>query len=140
MKLPDFLEKKEKLFSPKTTREEARTWGDRYREAQRIHDAVAFYLRAGYKEGLAVLRQEAVESGDFQLFEETLQPQQEDWTQELRSLARTAEEKGRWNDAKRAYAFLGDELGLKRVKAALEGILGKEPPKEPGGQAQGEDL
>lgn len=87
-----------------------------------------------------MLRKEAVDSGDFQLFEETMEPQEGDWTQEVRSLARAAEQKGRWNDAKRAYAFLGDELGLKRAKAALEGILGREPSGDPGGQAQGEGL
>lgn len=136
MKWPDFLEKKEKLFSPKTTQEEARSWGDRYKENLRLHDAAAFYRRAGYKEGLASLREAAVEAGDFQLFEETLEGK-EDCSSELRSLARTAEEKGRWSDAKRVYALLGDELGLKRAKAALERILEKEGEKEPGGQAQG---
>lgn len=140
MKLPDFLEKKEKLFSPKTTQEEARIWGDKYREAQRLHDAAAFYRRAQYQEGLAGLREVAVESGDFQLFEETIQGQQEDWSQEVANLARAAEARGRWSDAKRAYMFLGDEVGLKRAKAALERILGKETGKDPGGQAKGEGL
>lgn len=80
-----------------------------------------------------------MKSGDFQLFEETMEGQEEDWSQQLRSLARAAEEKGRWSEAKRAYAFLGDEVGLKRAKAALERILEK-GEKEPGGQAQGEGL
>lgn len=128
------------MFSPKITREEARTWGDRYREAQRFHDATAFYRRAGHWEGLAGLRELAVEAGDLQLFEETLESLEDEHTQELRRLVRKAEEKGRWNDAKRGYARLGDELGLRRAQAALEEILGASKQKEPGGQAQGEGL
>jgi len=70
MKWPEFLEKKEKLFSPRTTATEARAWGDKYLEAGRFHDAVAFYTKAGYQQGLARVIEMAVEAGDFQLLEE----------------------------------------------------------------------
>ncbi|MEJ5375189.1 MAG: hypothetical protein WHX93_01275 [bacterium] len=135
------MEKKEKLFSPKTTPEEARIWGDRFREAQRVNDAAAFYRRAGYEEGLEGLRQKAIDSGDLQLFEETLLSNKEgNWNEEIRKLAKRAEEKGRWSDARRAYSILGDELGLKRAEAGLKRIMEKVCEQDPGGQGPGEGL
>lgn len=140
MKWPDFLEKKEKLFSSKTSREEAQALGDRYLEADRLHDAVAFYRRASHGQGLARLREMAVGSGDFQLFEETLEDIQEDTTEQLRSLAHRAEELGRLSDARRAYGRLGDEVGQKRATEALARLMGKNQHQGSGGQAPGEGL
>lgn len=125
MKMMDFLEKKEKLFSNKTSPEEAKALGDFYLEAQRLHDAVAFYKKADYKEGFCRLRDMAVHSGDFQLLEEMVT----DWDSEsmdlVRTLAKRAEELGRLNDARRAYARVGDEVGQKRVAGALEELMGR---------------
>lgn len=140
MKWPDFLEKKEKLFSSKTSSEEARALGDRYLDADRLHDAVAFYRRAGHWEGLARLRDLAVESGDFQLFEETTGDLEEHTRDQLRSLARKAEELGRLSDARRAYLRLGDEVGQKRVREALARLMGKNQEQDSGGQAPGQGL
>lgn len=136
MKWPDFLEKKEKLFSPKTTKEEAGAWGDRYLEANRLHDAVAFYRRAQRTDGLERIRNIAVETGDFQLYEETVP--EGDWEnriQEIKNLARRAEELGRFFDAKRAYERIGDEVGRRRAEGAISALLGRDGP--PGGQSSG---
>ncbi len=87
------------------------------------------------------LRKKAVESGDLQLFEETLLSNKEgNWSEEIRKLAKRAEEKGRWSDARRAYSILGDELGLKRAEAGLKGIMEKVCEQDPGGQGHGEGL
>lgn len=131
------MKKKEILFSSKTTEEEAVTWGDRYFEAQRLHDAAAFYRRAHHKEGLAKIREVAIETGDLQLFEETLvEGAREDVAEKLRKLAKRAEELGRWSDARRAYERLGDEVGKKRAWEALSRLLASEPHQGPGGQSQ----
>jgi hypothetical protein len=138
---PDFLKKKEILFSPKTTREEAIAWGDRYFEAQRLHDAAAFYRRAQHEEGMAKIREIAIETGDLQLFEETLlEGEREEVTEELRRLVRRAEELGRWSDARRAYERLGDEVGKKRAWEALSRLLAGESHRGPGGQSQPQTL
>ena len=128
------------MFSPRTTATEARAWGDKYLEAGRFHDAVAFYTKAGYQQGLARVIEMAVEAGDFQLLEEAAGGMGEELHQEIQRLARRAEQLGRWCDAQRAYAYLGDDLGRRRAREAIEGLLGKRGEADPGGQAQGEGL
>lgn len=138
---PNFLKKKEILFSPKTKREEAIEWGHRYFEAERLHDAAAFYRRAGYQEGMARIRAVATETGDLQLFEETLLGEPtEETPKELRRLAMRAEELGRWSDARRAYEKLGDEVGKKRASEALSKLSSGGSQGGPGGQSQGQSL
>jgi hypothetical protein len=126
LKGPDFLRRKEILFSPKTPEEEAARWGDRYLEARRLHDAAAFYLRARDADGLQRVREAAVATGDLLLFDQagalgdgTGAP-----PQELADLARRAEELGRWHEARRAYQRLGDQDGVGRASRALEGLAG----------------
>ncbi len=135
------MKKKEILFSPKTTRDEAIAWGDRYFDSQRLHDAAAFYRRAEHEEGMAKIREVAVETGDLQLFEETLlEGAREGVAEELRRLAKKAEELGRWSDARRAYERLGDEVGKKRAWEALSKLLAGETQQGRGGQSQPQTL
>jgi hypothetical protein len=130
--LPGFLERKERLFSPKTSREELIHWGDRYLEADRVHDAVAFYRQAGHEDGLKRVRERAVDDGDVMLFQEALDgmdPPDAD-PREWSHLARQAEAGGRWQDALKAYERLQDERGLQRVKESIRTITGSPPPEE----------
>ena len=130
MKWPNFLERKQILFSPKTLREEAIRWGDRYMELQRLHDAVAFYGRAQHNDGLRLILGMAVESGDFLLFREAvggMSPPVEEH-KPLSRLAERAAELGRWHDARKAYERLGDEKGVRRAMEALAALMGNSPP------------
>jgi hypothetical protein len=125
VKWPKYLEQKEVLFSPKTPKEELIRWGDRFLNAKRLHDAVAFYAQAGYQDGLQKIRQLASEEGDVCLFREALNGMDttsadpNEWAQ----LAERAETRGRWHDAQEAYEQIKDSRGLQRVKEAIGRIM-----------------
>lgn len=138
MKWPSFLERKEKLFSPKTPREELVRWGTQYLEADRVHDAVAFYRQARHQEGLKRILEQAIEEGDAFLYREALDgmdPPDADPKKWAR-LAQQAESKGRWQDALNAYEQLEDELGCKRVREAIRNMMGGSSPEKAFGQGQ----
>jgi tetratricopeptide (TPR) repeat protein len=132
MKWPNFLECKERLFSPKTSREELTRWGDIYLEADRLHDAVAFYRQAKYPDGLNRIRERAIEDGDVLLLREALNgldssdAEDQAWTR----LAQQAESRGRWQDALKAYEYLQDERGMRRVRREIERMMGTSSPEE----------
>ncbi len=135
MKWPSFLKKKEILFSAKTPREDLILWGDRFMEEMRLHDALAFYRQAGHREGLARIRETAVERGDFFLFREALDGIDLGGAdpEELRLLAQRAEAAGRWQDAKRAFEQLHDPQGIRRAQEGLEALMGCSVDRDAGG-------
>ena len=120
-----FLDRKEKLFSPKTPREELIRSGDAYLESDRLNDAVVFYRQAGHLEGLNAIRRRAVEDGDVFLFREALggmeTPEVE--PDEWRRLAQQAESRGRWQDALKAYHELQDDDGVQRARGAAQRMI-----------------
>jgi hypothetical protein len=130
MKKLDYLEKKEILFSPKTPREELIHWGDHFLENNRLHDAVAFYRQARHEEGLERIRQIAVKEGDYQLYCEVLEGmegvEEDAIREELSSLAKRAEELGKWHFAQKAYSRIRDNVGVKRAQKAIMSIMGIE--------------
>jgi|YNPNPStandDraft_1061719.scaffolds.fasta_scaffold00440_20 hypothetical protein len=135
MKWPSFLKKKEILFSAKTSREDLIMWGDSFFAGMRLHDALAFYRQAGHAEGVARIRQAAVERGDFFLFREASEAMDpgDANREELAGLARRAEAAGRWHDALKAFEQLQDLEGLSRARAALEAMRAEPPVKGDGG-------
>ena len=125
MKRQFFLDRKERLFSPKTSHEELIRSGDAYLESDRLNDAVAFYRQAGHLEGLNSIRRRAVEDGDVFLFREALDGMEtpEVEPDEWRRLARQAESKGRWQDALKAYQQLQDAGGVQRARGVVQRMM-----------------
>lgn len=135
MKRPSFLKKKEILFSAKTPREDLIIWGDRFLEEMRLHDALAFYRQAGHLEGVARIRETAIQKGDFFLFREAqdgLDPGNAA-REELGLLAKNAEAAGRWHDARKAFEQLRDPKGIRRAQEGLQALMGAAVGQEAGG-------
>lgn len=72
MKLPDYSEKQKLLYINPPDKETLKKYGDLLFEHERIDDAVDFYQKAEYKEGLERILEMGVEEGDSFLCERVL--------------------------------------------------------------------
>jgi len=68
-KLPDYRLKQKILYIDKTSPESLISYGDLYREAGALSDALDFYARASHSAGLRKIRESALQSGDVFLFQ-----------------------------------------------------------------------
>jgi tetratricopeptide (TPR) repeat protein len=120
-KLPDPLKRRDILYGKSTPEQVLREYGDLYLREGRPNDAVEFFGRACYKEGLRRIYQIATEEGDLFLLSraaEFLQEQisPEDW----RKLGKKALEKGKYLFALKCFEKIGDREGIADVKGKLE--------------------
>ena len=132
MKRSTFISRKEALFSVKTQKEELVRIGDDCMEAERLHDAVAFYRRAAHEEGLEAIRNIAVEQGDAFLFQSAAgDADDDDLIEQWKTLAKNAEAQGRRLDAKKAFTRCDDQVGVKRVQSAIDALKNRQDPIDP---------
>ena len=83
-KLPDYKEKQKILYIDKTPAKTLISLGERYLEEQRVSDALEFFQRAGFREGLENILQLSAESGDVMDYQQALkalkmEASKEDW-------------------------------------------------------------
>lgn len=70
--LPDYKEKQKILYINSTPARTLTSMGERYLEQNRISDAIEFFQKAAYREGLEKILAMAVESGDVMDFQQVL--------------------------------------------------------------------
>ena len=101
--------------------------------SERLHDAVAFYRRAGHEEGLDAIRNIAVEQGDAFLFQSAAgdADDSDDFSEQWKTLAKNAEAEGRWLNAKMAFTKCDDQVGVKRMQSAVDALKDHSAPIDP---------
>jgi len=70
--LPDYKGKQKVLYIESTPAMTLTSMGERYLEEDRISDAIEFFQKAAYREGLEKILEIAVESGDVMDFQQVL--------------------------------------------------------------------
>jgi tetratricopeptide (TPR) repeat protein len=70
--LPDYKEKQKILYIDATPARTLTSIGERYLKEDRISDAIEFFQKAAYREGLEEILEMAVESGDVMDFQQVL--------------------------------------------------------------------
>ena len=68
-KLPDYQLKQKILYTDRTSPEILKNYGDLFFAEGNISDALDFYQKANFTEGLQNIRNTALESGDVMLFQ-----------------------------------------------------------------------
>lgn len=119
--LPDYREKQRLLYGGHTTAEELITYGRLFWERDRFFDALEFYKKAGYIDGLKELKERAKGMGDAMLFAEVLKalgenPSTEEWS----TLARQAKELKKYQFALWAAQKGKDERVAQDVRKIME--------------------
>jgi tetratricopeptide (TPR) repeat protein len=71
-KLPDYKEKQKILYVDATPAKTLISLGERYLNEDRVSDAIEFFQKAGYREGLEKILAMAVENGDVMDFQQVL--------------------------------------------------------------------
>jgi tetratricopeptide (TPR) repeat protein len=66
--LPDYRKKQQLLYEEKRTTGELIVYGDHFREAGKISDAIEFYQKASHTAGLEKISATAQQMGDVMLF------------------------------------------------------------------------
>jgi len=83
-KLPDYRLKQKILYIDKTDAEILKNYGNTFLDAGFISDAIDFYNKANYYDGLEKIKALAFETGDVMLFQRVMkalntEPSQADW-------------------------------------------------------------
>jgi len=107
-------------------------YGRVYEGEGRPSDALDFYGKAGYEEGMEAIIRRALDEGDFFLFRKgcTLIGREPE-TGDLTTLGENALKSGRLVFARQAFEAAGDKKGLKRTEQEMEkaGLIQKEAPE-----------
>ena len=107
-------------------------YGRVYEGEGRPSDALDFYGKAGYEEGMEAIIRRALDEGDFFLFQKgcTLIGREPE-TGDLTTLGENALKSGRLVFARQAFEAAGDKKGLKRTEQEMEkaGLIQKEAPE-----------
>jgi hypothetical protein len=69
IKLPNYHVKQKKLYIDKTSPEVLRAYGDAFAAAGNISDALDFYQKANFTEGLQKIKDKAMADGDVMIFQ-----------------------------------------------------------------------
>ncbi len=116
MKKESYLAKRELLNNPRAKKEELIGWGDRYLQEGLIHDALAFYEKAGAIHGIEQVFEKAWREGDVFLIKHTARLLQRVLSStQWQEVGRRAEEKQKYFFALQAY----EEAGLEEEQARL---------------------
>ncbi len=83
-RLPDYRLKQKTLYIDKTSAATLQNYGDMFLEEGNISDALDFYQKAGYNEGLQKIKQISIDDGDVMIFQRAakalhIEPKPEDW-------------------------------------------------------------
>jgi hypothetical protein len=83
-KLPDYRLKQKILYIDNTSAATLQNYGDMFLEDGNLSDALDFYQKAEYNEGLQKIKQIAIDNGDVMIFQRAAkalctEPKPEDW-------------------------------------------------------------
>jgi hypothetical protein len=83
-KLPDYRLKQKTLYIDSTSAATLQNYGDMFLEDGNISDALDFYQKAQYSEGLQKIKMMAVDIGDVMIYQRAakalhIEPKPEDW-------------------------------------------------------------
>ena len=126
MRLPDPIKKGLILYGDATHNPKASPelieYGRLYLEEGRPNDALDFFSRAGFDEGIEEIVKQAVLDGDFFLYRRGMEFMGREMGKEsLLRLAGNARKQGKFAFAREAYEIAGDDKAVKEV----EGLMGK---------------
>jgi heme oxygenase len=121
VKLPNYQEKQRILYLENRSERELIDFGDRYLEAGRISDAVDFYQKALYVQGLEKIRQISEAAGDVMLFQNVMKAlglivAGEEWDR----MGRRASDLGKYAFAMFAFEKSGNNAMLEETKEMLK--------------------
>ncbi|HID07793.1 MAG TPA: hypothetical protein EYP10_11680 [Armatimonadetes bacterium] len=125
-RLPDPLQRREILYGKDTPSETLIECGRLYLEEGRWNDAVEFFGRAHYKEGLFELKELALREGDYFLMSQVSEFLGEELeAEEWKRLGQRALERGKFHFAQKAFGRAGDAEGLKLAQEKIQEMEGK---------------
>jgi hypothetical protein len=118
--IPNYLEKRKILHSKGTSPQELKEMGDLFLSHEQWNDAIDFYEKGGYTEGLEEILRISKDMGDFFMFrriQEILKknPSMEEWE----SLGDRAMELGRYQDARKAYEMSQNQVKLRLIQEVM---------------------
>lgn len=110
--IPNYLEKRKILYSKGSSPDKLKEMGDLFLRHDQWNDAIDFYEKAGYREGLEEILRLSKDLGDFFMFRRIVEILKVDLSNdEWESLGDRAMELGRFQDARKAY-----EMGQNKIK------------------------
>jgi uncharacterized protein HemY len=125
--LPNYLKKRKILYSKSSSSQIFIELGNRFFQEKQWNDAIDFYERADFKEGLEEIGELSKQEGDFFTFLRIMNAlSKEASEQEWEILGDRAQERGRLQDAIKAYRAGQNELKLKRVEKTIAPQDGEE--------------
>ncbi len=119
--LPDYRKKQQLLYTEKRTERELIAYGDNFRAAGRMADALEFYQMARHTVGLEDIRNAALGMGDVMLFQQASRalnrlPAPEEW----RAVGAEAKEKKKYFFALQAFEKAGDDKLLEETRTIIQ--------------------
>ncbi|MFP3870655.1 MAG: hypothetical protein ACLFVT_07245 [Syntrophobacteria bacterium] len=129
-KLLQCLKKRDVLNADRADAAELIKLGERYLQEDRLSDAIDFFEKAGYRDGLYGLRERCVGEGDYFLYQRLTKilndsPDNEEWIR----LGDNALVQGKLLFARQSYLRAGHSQKLAQVETLL-GFNGEIPEKE----------
>ena len=121
--IPDCLKKRQLLNDKVLSPELCREYGQKFMELGWREDALEFFKKGGMADGLAQLKEYALETGDAFLLGRLGHQEPEDW----RRLGERALDLGKLYFARRAFELAGDDDKTALVTGL---IAGQEPPED----------
>ncbi|GEM_PF-1344919 len=147
--LPDWRRKKELLWSPETPDGKRIEVGEAFARADRLSEALDFFLCARAAENVERVLEKAVEKGDWFLFRRAREFLGGSFPERAKRLAEAAEKQGKYLFALRAFEDVGDEASAEKVRGKLREVFADAPlllkerveeaPSEEAGEAEEED-
>ncbi len=126
--LPNYLKKQKLLYSEGSSLEELKGLGDRFFQEEQLNDAIDFYEKAEYKEGLEEIGRLSKDKGDFFSFQRVVDVLKREVSgEEWEALGDRAQELGCLRDAIKAYRMGQNDLKLQSVEKKIESQSEKDP-------------
>ncbi len=118
--LPDYKQKQKILYIDSTPASTLTSMGERYLEANRISDAIEFFQKAAYREGLEIILAMAVESGDVMDFQQVLKALGREATkEEWNRVGERAAALKKYAFALQAFEISGNEQETARLREKI---------------------
>jgi hypothetical protein len=121
--LPNWREKKEGLWKEGASPDDQVETGDAFFAADRFSEALDFYVRAAYREGVEKVRKEAVARGDWFLFKACRVFLGGTSPEDAKTLARNAFESGKFLFAVSAYRDIGDREAVEKTLLKIREVF-----------------
>ncbi len=120
-KIPDYREKQRVLYVESASADEIIECGKACLEVGRITDAIDYFFRAGYREGLEQIRETAILEGDFLEYQYILKALNETpSTADGDRIGENAFDRGKYTFAREAFLMSGNKESLALTEQKLK--------------------